>query len=46
MGIGMVLAVPADVAEAVRFASSTDEYQSVILGKVVASDGAGKAVLA
>jgi phosphoribosylformylglycinamidine cyclo-ligase len=46
MGIGMVLAVPADVAEAVRFASSTDEYQSVILGKVVASDDAGKAVLA
>ncbi len=45
MGIGLVLAVPANVAEAVQFASSTPEYQSVVLGNIVSAEGPGKAQL-
>lgn len=45
MGIGMVLVVPANVADAVQFASSTPEFPSVVLGNVVSADGPGNTVL-
>ena len=46
MGVGLVVAVPSDAADAVMASCTTSQYPAVILGEIVRVDGApGKAVL-